>query len=1206
MKFREIFRFEFLYQLRRPWTWLFFIIVLILSFLMTRDGSASEVLYSEFYLNSPFQVALTTVFGGLIWLIIAAAVSGDAAARDIATGMHPLIYTTGISKKKFFGGRFFAAFALNALILLAVQAGIIFGVYLPGVNPELMGPFRPAIFLTAYAFIALPNAFAATAIQFAFALKSGKAMAAYFASFLLVFTGFFVAAMLLFKRSLGTLLDPIGIRLVVEDIAHMWTPIEKNTRLLELEGPFLANRLLWLGIGLLAIIITYFSFRFAHRTTNKFNLNIFRRKKTKSKNLESALQTGEGVIPGTTIISPQVSQRFGFSMHAPQAMSIAWRSFRYITKSWAGIAVFIFIPLMTILVIIDQMGAMGTPILPTTSRVLAELTGSMSNELSRWVIIPFLIIFFAGELVWRERDAGVGEITDSMPGSEWASFIGKFFGLGLILVFLMALLSLAGVAGQMILEYNDFQLGLYLKVMFGLQLTEYLLFALLALVIHVIVDQKYIGHLVGILAFVFISLLASMLEIEHNLLVYGASPAWTHSEMMGFRSTIMPWVWFKLYWVGWAVFLAVVARLLYVRGREKSFNSRIKIAKQRFTSSTKSIIGFALVLITGLGGFIFYNTNIVNTYMTSSEVKEKKAEYEHRFGKFAGIPQPEITATDLQVEIFPEQRMVEITGTYNLVNFRNEPIDSIHIATGLGKVITKKLSLNQPAKLIFQDKEFGHQIYVLEKALAPGDSLKLQYEVSVENRGFSNSGISRELIEEGSYFTNLSWFPMIGYQRSRELINPGDRRKYGLEPNAIIASLHEMEEGEPASRGGGIMFKAVVGTTRDQVAVAPGALINQWKENGRNYFKYETDAPIGGEWAFFSADYNVHKEKWKNPNGGKNIDIRFYHYSGHTSHVDRIKESVLASLDYYSAQFGPYPYGHLNLVEHPGGTGTGGHADASIIGYGQGFEFWVPESENSLNFPYFVIAHEVAHQWTLPYAIVEGLPFLSEGLATYSAIQVVKNDLGEEQLRKLMNQLRNHYPIAPIRRGEPLLRALDPYLAYRRGPYAMYALSEYLGAEQVNGAIKKLIEEHESKDAPLVTTLDLYREIKAVTPDSLNYLLHDLFEVNTFWDFKIENASAKHSKEDTWEVTLEVEAKKQVYDSSGVMTEPPIDDWVQVGIFGSGKEPLHLEMHRIDKGEQTITIKVNDKPLRAGIDPYRLLDWEEGSGDNIQEVKINL
>jgi aminopeptidase N len=282
-----------------------------------------------------------------------------------------------------------------------------------------------------------------------------------------------------------------------------------------------------------------------------------------------------------------------------------------------------------------------------------------------------------------------------------------------------------------------------------------------------------------------------------------------------------------------------------------------------------------------------------------------------------------------------------------------------------------------------------------------------------------------------------------------------------------------------------------------------------------------------------------------------------------------------------------------------------------MISYGQGFAHWIPVDEkNILDFPYFVIAHEVAHQWTLPYALVEGLPFLSEGLATYSAIQVVKASRGEEQLRRLLYQLREHYPFAPIRRGEPLLRALDRYLSYRRGPFAMYALSEYIGPDQVNEALRRLIKKHDAPGAPLATTLDLYRELKVVTPDSLKYLLHDLFEVNTYWELKTERATAKQSDAGNWEVTLDVKARKTVYDSAGVVTEPLMDEWVQVGVFAKNKEgdelsePLHIQMHRIRSGVQTITVKVPGKPALAGIDPYHLIDWEEGRGDNIQHVKL--
>ncbi|AKJ02488.1 peptidase M1-like protein [Archangium gephyra] len=1203
MKFLAICRFELAYQGRRAWPWLFFAVLLVFDFLMTRDASLAEALYEDFFLNSPFAIAKTTVFGSLIWLLVAAAVAGDAAARDVATGMHPLTYTLPISKAEYLGGRFLAALVLNALILLAVPVGILLGVYAPGVDAEAIGPFRPAAYLTAYAFIALPNAFVATALQFSLAARSGRAMASYLGSLLLFFMGFFVASLLLFKRGLGTLLDPIGIRFIVEDLSHSWTTSEKSWRLLELKGSVLTNRLLWLGIALGALAVTALRFRFAHRTESSG----WRRGKRR-QDAHSPRPEGIGVTASAPTSVPRAPRMFGFAFHARQTLAIAWTSFRTIATSGAGLALLVGIPLLTVPVVLDQLVSIGAPLVPTTARVLRELTAPLSAELSRWVIIPLLIVFFAGELVWREREAGLGELTGALPGSEWAPLLGKLLGLGLVLAVFMALLTTAGMLAQVIRGYQDFEPGLYLKVLLGLQLPEYLLFALLALVVHVLVDQKYVGHLVAIMAFVFIAVLAAVLGIEHNLLVYGAGPGWSYTEMRGFGPFLGPWLWFKLYWAAWALLLAVVARLLWVRGKDSGLGVRLQLARHRFTRPTAWVAGAAAVLILTLGGFILYNTHVLNPYLSGSDITERRAEYERRYRRYESIPQPRLTGAHLRVELYPERRAVELRGTYRLVNGSALPIDSIHVATAAGGVETRAVTFDRTATLTVDDAEHGHRIYALERPLEPGGTLRLDFEVHVEQRGFGNRGVDPSVVANGSAFTNGAWFPSVGYQRHRELVSASDRRAHGLEPRPVLAALSDAEAREPASRGGGIAFEAVVGTDEDQVAVAPGALRRTWTEGGRRYFHYSSDAPIGSEWAFFSAHYAVHEGRWKD------VVIRIFHHPEHTAHLDRVMRSVRASLDYYTEQFGPYPYHHLSVVEHPGRPGTGMHAEASMLTHGEGFPFWRPEDEErSLDFPSAVVAHEMAHQWTLPYALVEGAPFLSEGLAWYSAMQAVKASRGEEELRRLLAFMRQPHPYPPIRRGEPLLRALDPYLSYRRGPFAMYALSEYVGVDQVNLALRRLIEKHDSAGAPRATTLDLYRELRAVTPDALKPLLHDLFEVNTLWEFETKRAMAEQTGADTWQVTLDVRARKRVYDSAGVETEVPMDEWVPIGVFGPAEEgagelsaPLYVRMHRIRPGEQTITVTVPRKPVLAGIDPYHLLDWEvREKDDNLEAVKAS-
>lgn len=1195
-KFREVFRFELIYQLQRPWTWLFFLVLIVLNFLMTRDATLSEALFQEFFVNSPFAIAKTTVFGNLIWLVMAGIVAGDAAARDVYTRMHALTYTASVTKGQYLGGKFFAALVLNALLLLAVQAGILLAIYLPGVDDVLLSPFRFAAYLNAYVFIALPTAFVATAIQFAFAARSGRPMASYAGSMLLIFMGFFVASVLLFKRGLGTLLDPIGIRFIVEDTSHLWTTVEKNYRLIRFEGIVAENRLLWIGVGVVFLLITYFRFKFQHYVPKKFRLKI---------SIPMTAGTRSRIPDNNTEVNPRMLSEaipaFGLSTHLHQIRAIAWTSFKSLAFSWTGFALLVFIPLVTFPVVIDQMATHSGELVPTTIRVINELAAPLSAELSRWVIIPAFIIFFAGELVWREREARLGEITDAIQGSDWAPLIGKFVGLGLVLFVFTAFQMTAGMLAQVAMGYTNLEIALYLKILFGFQLVEYLLFAMLALVVHVVVDQKYIGHIVAIMVYVFIAL-SSLFGIEHNMLVYGASPAWSYTEIRGFGNSVAPWLWFKLYWVSWAMLLAVVGRLLWVRGMHKTMSTRITASRKNLKGPTAIVGALSVIFILILGGFIFINTNILHDYLTESEMKSRQAEYEFRFGRYRNAVQPRQTHATLNVEIYPEQREVKISGTYLLVNTAEVRIDSIHVAT-VHDVDTRIVTFDRQAICVLDDRKLGHSIYVFESPLLPGDSTTLSFEVQTSSNGFRESGANESVVANGTHFTN-SLLPTIGYKSSRELLNAGDRREYGLTPRPLIASLYDSVA--RTNRSEGIMFDAIVGTEEGQIAVAPGELVKSWKEGNRSYFRYATDGPIGNEWSFFSARYAVREEKWTSTDSlNRDVTIRIFHMPGHTEHLERMAASILASLDYYTKHFGPYPYNHLTVAEGPG-NGTGLHADASMLTHAEGFSLWNPDSDElGFDFPFAIVAHEVAHQWTVPYANVEGAPVVSESVAWYYAMKLVERAKGPDHLEKLLSDMRQPHPYPPIRRGEPLLRGLDPYLSYRRGPFALYTLSEYLGDRQVNKALRSLLERHRPATAPLARTLDLYSELEAVTPDSLKYLLHDLFEVNTYWDLKTQQVTVVQSQPDIWQVTLDIEAHKVVADSAGVHTEVSMDEWLELGVFTEGKEskkPAYLQKHRIHSGKQRVTLTLSAKPARAGIDPNHLM-IDLNLEDNFNDVK---
>ena len=841
---------------------------------------------------------------------------------------------------------------------------------------------------------------------------------------------------------------------------------------------------------------------------------------------------------------------------------------------------------------------MGVPLVPRTDYVLFRLENPGFPP--GYLIIPLLTVYWTGELVWRERETGLDEIVNAAPVPDWVLFVGKFLGLGLLLGVCIAIRMTAAISVQVAMGHFEIEIGRYVQILFGLQLIDFLLPGLLLLVLQVMVNQKHVGHLVTIVAYVLV--IGGPEFGVPNLLAYGFDPGWSYTEMRGFGSSLGPWLGYKLYWTAWAMLLAVVARLLWVRGREGGFKARLRIAFRRFTRPTAWTAAAAVMLTLTLGGFIFYNTRVLSAYETPSDKIERLAEYERRYGQFAAVPQPRLTGTSLEVEIHPELRRVEIRGTYRLMNDGAAPIDSIHLAMP-SDVETDGVDFDRPATPVLVDEDLGHRIYALEAPLQPGDSLRLSFGVRFEPRGFPNSDVDASVIANGTYLTSGDWLPAIGYQRIRELRDVAVRQGQGLPPRPAIPCLYDVEARQYVSwTGWKIDFEAVVGTAEDQTAVAPGVLRETWTEGGRRYFRYSTDAPIGNGYAVASANYALHEGEWND------VAIQIFHHRDHAANLDRMLRSVQASLGYYTDQFGPYPYSYLRLVERPG-PGFGLHADAGTITYREWFMSMNPEDNpGGPDVPFAVVAHDVGHQWwggQLKYALVEGAGVLSESLAWYSALGVVEQAYGVQELRRLLSWMREPYPTQP--ENVPLLRAADDYLMYRKGPFAMHALREYIGEEPLNGALRRLLETHASGEPPLPTTLDLYRELQAVTPDAHQSLLHELFEANTFWEFETEGATAEQTEAGAWQVTLDVRARKVVVDSEGVETPVPMDDWVEIGVFAPAEEgaelgePLYIQKHHIRSTEQTITVTVPREPARAGIDPYHLLGWE--AGDHIGEVR---
>jgi ABC-2 type transport system permease protein len=1191
MKLQRIFALELRYQLRRAATWLYFGALLVIAFLIVIANYASDARDGYFLLNAPIVIASVTVICSVFWLLVGASVAGDAAARDVQTRMHLLTYAAPASKAAYLGGRFLAAFALSSLLVFAIPVGIVLAMHCAGVEAEILGPFRAAPYLTTFFFIALPNAFFATAMQFSVAVLSRRALGSYLVGAALFALAYTVWPLLEEGAAWGNLADPMSFGAVLSHLSSDWSPLERNTRLFLPEGSFLANRLLWLGLSLGLLAFTYFRFQLVLPETG--------RKQRTDKQLQP--EAARGPLWGTRQALPPASGAYGLATQLHQLRLITWKSFLQLAKSKAGLPLLAVLALVVGATISANLKGRGVPLLPRTDFVLDYLTAALAHPERFWIIVVLLIIFYAGELVWRERETGLSEIAHAAPVPEWVLFLSRLLALSLVLLVWLAFLLAAGVVAQVAIGGATPDIGRYLQILFGLQLVDCLLFALLALLVHVLVNQKFVGHLVALLAYGGI-VFASTLGIEHKLLIYDASPPWTFTDMAGFGPTLVPWLWFKAYWAAWAVLLAVLARLFWVRSREDGFAARLQLARQRFTRTTAVVSAAAGAGILVVGGFIFYNTNVLHDYTPASATAQQRAAYEQRYHRYRNAPQPQLTGVSLQVEIYPKQQAAEIQGAYLLVNRGPAAIDSVHVATGAG-VETSAIHFSRPARAVLADAEQGYHIYALAQPLRPGDTLRLSFWVKHRARGFSNDGAEALITEQASSFRNLEWLPVLGYQPYRELDEAGARKAYGLAPRPATYSLHDVAARRYAPFAEQISFQATVGTDVGQTAVAPGTLRQTWTQAGRRYFEYATEAPIRNEYAVFSARYAVQEGNWRPPAAGPGpaVAIQVYYPPGMTGNPGRMVRSAQASLDYYTRQFGPYPHRQLRFVAHPS-YAFGHHAAPIDITAEEGFFLLNPRADKrGFDLVTAVVAHEVAHQWwgnQLKQAYVEGAGLISESLAWYSAMGVLEDNYGPEQLQALLNFLREENETPRTRAATPLLQADDWYQNYRKGPLALYTLSQYVGRDRVNGALRQLLAKHRPGTVPFATSLDLYQELQTAAPDSLQPLLHDLFQANTFWNLAMKTATAKPLKGGAWQVTLTVQASKQVVDSAGTETNLPMKEWVEIGVFapaGAGQEtgkPLYRQKHLIKTGRQTLVLTVPARPTKVEVDPRNLLiEW---------------
>jgi len=1187
--------FEARQRLKLLSTWIYFLGFLALAMLwVAAAGGAFKDITISFggrvLVNGPRQVALSSSFLGCFGIVVAAAMMGRSVQQDFEYETHHFFFSAPIPKYAYVFGRFLGALATMAVIYASIVLGNLLGALLPGVDASRVGPFTALAYIGPYFLTLLPNLFIFGAIFFILAALTRRMLPVYVAGVVMMI-GYLVAPSLardLDYKTLAALIDPFATTSLIR-LTEYWSIAERNTRQVGLEGVYLANRLIWGAFSVVVLLLGYWRFSFVSNPASR-----------------RAAARGEGETAATAVAN--ITPAAGATTEAPDfaarnlgllLLKSTWLDLRESVKN----VYFAVIALAGVLVLVVSsldLGAIyGTKTYPVTYMVL---------ELIRDVFSLFLLIvttFYAGEMVWREREARMSLMLDALPVPSWLPLAAKTLALVGLQALLLLVAMVCGMLIQLFRGYVALEPGLYLFTLFGMLLPKYALIAALAIAVQAILNHKYLGYFVLVLYYI-ASITLGSLGLDHPMLLYGALPDVTYSAMNGYGHHLALQRTLLVYWGGAALVLLALALVLWPRGMADRFHDRLQLARQRLSPGVLGAFSLGALLFLGSGLLLWYNLEHVGAYQSAWTKDRLHAEYELRYRRYAKIAQPRITDVNLQVDILPASRTLKVKGAYQLENRSGAPVTTLFVSQHPGPVLRPRFSL--PVRLLSADAERGFYRYQLLTPMAPGARIALEFELEDAPGGVLGLGRETAVVANGTFFSNAI-LPHIGYQASNELQDDRDRKRHGLAPKERMAARDDpaaQANNYVGSDADWIRFDAVVSTSLDQIAVAPGTLDSEWMARGRHYFHYRMEKPTLNFYTFQSARYEVRHDRWQD------VTIDVYYQPGHDFNVDRMIRGAKAALEYGSKQFGPYQHRELRIAEFPR-YASYAQAAPGVIAFSESAGFIAkvdPDSRKDIDYPYYITAHEVGHQWwahQLVGADSRGATVLSESLAEYTALMTMRRTFGSSKMRRFLRYDLEEYLMGRAvesKKELPLAQNENQaYIHYRKGSLAMYLLQDLVGEETVNGVLRQLLEEHAFRGPPYPTVSLLVDRLRAVTPPDKAYLIDDLFESIVLYGNRADSATARRRPDGKYEVTIRASASKVRAGELGEEREVPLKDWIEFGVDDDNGNSLGRERRLVDRRAQTVTLVVDGRPARAGIDPdNKLIDRKPT--DNMVPVDI--
>lgn len=1034
--------------------WRFLLLVVILLVFGIFGGSAARFTLSEnLAYNSPYQVGFIIAFLSLTSIFFATLFSAQLALKEIDFNLNFIYFSLPISKKQFLWSRFTSIFILSFGFTLLLTISFFIGRNFAS-NGMKNVDFNLFYYLIPMLIFTVINTFFVVTITTSIGWFTKSKLFIYVSGLLLYV--FYMASMLFSSspfmanqlpqskqaQTISAILDPFGLSAYFHQTTSLSIE-QRNTDLLFPNGILLANRIGILVLSLLLLLLV----------TKRFSII----KKVKSIKLKS-IPNEVSSLPFafvTTYKSNKVKLQSLFSF-----TKMNWL---YVVKS---------IPF--IVIVLSLLFAVGMEMYAEIEKGIRlpqkyASSGLMISTIIQnfYVLGALILVFYGNDLYWRSKNANFYYIEEST-----ANFSMKFWSIWLTLIGLSfvfpTILILEGIVFQFLYNYPNIEWNIYAKT-FLFTTFPLILIGGFTLIFQKIIKNKYFALAVsGIFVLLMTSSLGKVV-IKHPLLKFLYTISFDYSDMNGFGSYENAFV--QRLCFG---FVLVLILLYFIHQNRKSV---VKIS-------------FWLIAIFCIGLLSFLGGNSVSGYVSKdkNQVELAQVNYEKQFRIFKSKPQPTITKVTTRVDLFPSENAYSIKGNYVLENKTQQSITEILFNFPDDFEIKKAVLYTEKGAISITNQ---YQIIRLKKVLLPYQKISFDFELLYQWKPVNGHQSFNAIVENGSFMRISRYFPQIGYNVSNEIENEKIRKQYQLGKRTEITRL----EAPKVLNDDFISLDMIVSTEANQTVIGIGELTKQWKEKKRNVFQFQADT-IPFRFAISSANYAVKNELYK----GKSFEV--YYHPTHSENVAHLIKNAKITMDYCEENFGKYPFKTIRFAEISGFTkGFNATAYPATIYMNENMSFHcnilADKQQDVIN---ELAGHELAHLWWGNSQIDpderEGDVMLTETLAMYTEIMLLKKMYGKQKAKESITMHQDIFESEKGFSGDvPLIKATGDltHVAYSKGAVAMYKLSELLGEEKVNLALRNFLNKHKYPNPKPIST-DFLEEVYRVADKKQHKEIDVLFK----------------------------------------------------------------------------------------------------------------